>query len=295
MIDLLTNLAQIFEQNSHLWISFCALIGLLIGSFCNVVIYRLPEQLFSEWRVECRDILKVKTEPEDNEPAKTFNIAVPASHCPQCKHPVGLLENIPLFSFIWQKGRCKHCSVAISYQYPLVELLCCVMSGLVAWELGYSLEAGLVLLLTWGLICASMIDLKHQLLLDILIYPMLWLGLICSTYGIFIDSESSIIGAATGYLVLWSVFHVYRLITKKEAMGHGDFKLLAVFGAWIGWQSLPIIIVISSLFGGIVGGLWVLFKKLDINQAMPFGPYIALTGWSYLLWGKELNFYLLSS
>jgi leader peptidase (prepilin peptidase)/N-methyltransferase len=268
-----------------------ALIGLLVGSFLNVVIYRLPVMMKREWRQECFKYLEL----EDNDPPepKIFNLTLPLSHCPQCKMPVKPYQNIPILSYLFLNGKCGRCKKPIPLRYPLIEALTCLCSAIVAFHFGYGLELGLALLLTWCLIALSFIDIDHQLLPDAITLPLIWLGLLFSTMGVFCHTESSIFGAISGYVSLWVVYKGFKLLTGKEGMGHGDFKLLGLFGAWLGWQYLPMIILFSSLIGTFFGLMLIFFKQHNSNNPIPFGPYLAVAGWLALIWGKDINqFYL---
>ena len=283
-------LTTVLEQSPACLISFSAIVGLIVGSFLNVVIYRLPLMLHRDWRQECYEYLNIA--PPDNA-TEIFNLALPGSHCPSCKTSIKAQQNIPLISFLLMGGKCAACGSSISWRYPLVEALAGLFSALVAWRFGYSSTTLFALLFTWGLIALSFIDLEQQLLPDNLTQPLLWLGLLLSIFQVFANSQDAIIGAITGYLSLWSVYHLFRLLTGKEGMGYGDFKLLSVCGAWLGWQFLPQIILLSSVLGSVCGLLLILRKKLTVEQAMPFGPYLALAGWLALIWGDGLNNYYL--
>jgi leader peptidase (prepilin peptidase)/N-methyltransferase len=258
-------------------------LGLAIGSFLNVVIYRLPVMMQRSWRLQCQELLE---QPADR--SERFNLAVPASRCPGCGHPIGALENIPLISFLLQKGRCRHCQAKISARYPAIELLTAIISAIVAWQLGFGWPLLFALLLSWALIALTFIDFDHQLLPDDITLPLLWLGLLLSLSGLFTDMQSSIIGAAAGYLTLWTVYQLFKLVTGKEGMGYGDFKLLALFGAWFGWQVLPVVILLSSLVGAVVGITLILFRGRDRQLPIPFGPYLAAAGWITMLWGDHI-------
>ena len=275
----------------YAFITAITLLGLLVGSFLNVVIYRLPIMMKREWRQECFDYLaledKEKTEP------KTFNLTLPLSHCPNCKSAVKPYQNIPIVSYILLKGRCWHCRSPIALRYPLIEALTGGCSAIIAIHFGFSLELGFALLLTWCLIALSFIDLDTQLLPDSITMPLLWLGLAISTYPVFCETESSIFGAIAGYLSLWCVYKGFKLLTGKEGMGYGDFKLLGVFGAWLGWQYLPMIVLLSSVVGTFFGVSMMLFKHHNRDNPIPFGPYLAVAGWLALIWGDDFNrFYL---
>lgn len=261
-------------------------VGLLIGSFLNVVIYRLPILMQRQWREECIHYLKL---PHDEQTDGKFNLAFPASHCIHCQLPVLKRHNIPVISYLWLRGRCFHCHEEISARYPIIELLTAFASMIVAWHFGFGAQALAGLMLTWVLIALSFIDLDHQLLPDVLVLPFLWMGLLLSVLDVFADCQASIVGATCGYLILWMVYHSFKLITQKEGMGQGDFKLLAMLGAWLGWQYLSLIILLSSLAGVVIGMTLISLNKQKRETPIPFGPYLAIAGWLALLWGKELN------
>jgi leader peptidase (prepilin peptidase) / N-methyltransferase len=273
-----------------LFSTLVGLVGLLVGSFLNVVIYRLPVMMQKSWRKDCQDYLGLVTDLQANE---TFNLVLPLSRCPGCNTPIKPYQNIPVISYVFLRGKCAKCKNPISLRYPLIEAFTAVTSFVIAWHFGFTPQTGFALLLTWSLIALSFIDIDHQLLPDSITLPALWLGLFLSVFDIFTDSHASIIGAIAGYLVLWGVFHLFKLLTGKEGMGYGDFKLLALFGAWLGWQSLPAIILLSSLVGAVVGIAMILFSRHDRNTPIPFGPYLAAAGWIALIWGADINqFYL---
>lgn len=261
-----------------------AVLGLFIGSFLNVVILRLPVMMQRSWRAQCRELLEQEQSEEE-----TFNLISPRSRCPHCGHLIGALENIPVLSYLIQRGRCKHCSTTISARYPLIELFTALMTGIVAWKFGFGWQGAFGILLTWALIALTFIDIDHQLLPDDITLPFLWLGLGLSLFGLFTGMPSAIIGAIAGYLSLWLVYHGFRLLTKKEGMGYGDFKLFALFGAWFGWQQLPLIILLSSLVGAIIGISMIVFMGRDRQIPIPFGPYLAGAGWLAMLWGDEIT------
>ncbi len=262
------------------------LFGLLVGSFLNVVIYRLPIIMQRGWKTECMEYLKLNNPEEDAEP---FNLTLPLSRCPSCNTAIKPYQNIPIISYLFLKGKCAKCKTSISPRYPLIEGFTSILSAIVAWHFGYSIELLFALLLTWSLIALSFIDIDHQLLPDSINFPLLWLGLFLSLFSLFTDAHSSIIGAIAGYLSLWTVYQVFKLATGKEGMGFGDFKLLAVFGAWLGWHYLPLIILLSSLVGAVIGISMIVFVKKDKNIPIPFGPYLAAAGWLALLWGDQMN------
>lgn len=277
-------LATLLRDSPALLIGFTALFGLLVGSFLNVVIYRLPVMMQRDWQQQCLELLE-----QPKEQNTRFDLIQPPSRCPHCQHPIGALENIPVFSFLLQRGRCRHCNTPISPRYPAIELLSAILSGIVAWQLNFGLPLVFALVLTWALIALSFIDFDQQLLPDDITLPLLWLGLLLSLFNFYSDTNSSLIGATAGYLSLWFVYQVFKLLTGKEGMGYGDFKLLALFGAWLGWQSLPLIIMLSSLLGAIVGVSLILFRGRDRQLPIPFGPYLAIAGWIALLWGEQIS------
>ncbi len=265
-------------------------LGLLVGSFLNVVIYRLPIILDKQWRRQCAE-LQGRQSGSDQE--QRFNLVVPRSCCPHCGHAIGAAENIPLVSYLLQRGRCKHCDAAISWQYPLVELTTALLSVIVVMQLGPTLQAIAVLSFTWALVTLSVIDLHEQILPDVITLPFLWLGIVLALGSVVTDLHSSVIGAMAGYLSLWTIYQLFRLLTGKEGMGYGDFKLLAMLGAWMGWQYLPAIIIVSSLVGALTGIALIVIRGRDRNLPMPFGPFLAAAGWITMLWGEQLNqFYL---
>ena len=284
---------DILLHSPYLLMSLVGLVGLMVGSFLNVVIYRLPIMMQRNWRKECTEYLQIdSTETEYQEP---FNLVFPLSRCPSCKTPIRPYQNIPVISYLFLKGQCATCSHPISSRYPVIEVLTAITSAIVAWHFGDTPQTVFALMLTWSLIALSFIDIDHQLLPDSITLPVLWLGLFLSLFGIYTDTHASIIGAIAGYAVLWSVFHLFKLATGKEGMGYGDFKLLALFGAWLGWQYLPIIILLSSLVGAIIGLSMIIFVKRDHNIPIPFGPYLAAAGWIALLWGNDLNHFYLTT
>ena len=265
---------------------FCAtVLGLLVGSFLNVVIYRLPVMMQREWRMQAREYLELPAEADGGR----FNLMWPASRCPHCNHRIRAWENVPVISWLALRGKCSSCSAPISYRYPLVELACGVLSGYIAWHFGFTVQAGAMLVLTWGLLAASMIDVDHQLLPDSIVLPLLWLGLILNTQALFAPLTDALWGAVAGYLSLWSVYWLFKLITGKEGMGYGDFKLLAMLGAWGGWQVLPLTILLSSVVGAVLGTITLRMQKAENGTPIPFGPYLAIAGWIALLWGEQIT------
>lgn len=284
---------NILQHNTVLYLSLVAVLGLLVGSFLNVVIYRLPEILKRQWKTDCVSFLAQENEsaPDSTSDSddKPFNLVVPRSRCPRCGHLITAVENIPVLSFIFLKGRCRECKTPISIRYPLIEILSASLAVLVAWKYGFSYQAAMGIILSWALISLSLIDYDHMYLPDNITLPFLWLGLLLNLNGLFIDLSSAVIGAIAGYLVLWVVYQIFKKITGKEGMGYGDFKLLAMLGAWLGWQALPAIILISSLVGSIIGISLILLKQHHRDRPIPFGPYLAIAGWIVLLWGNDIN------
>ena len=260
------------------------LLGLCVGSFLNVVILRLPLMLENGWRRECRDLLALEPGPAE----APLSLVSPASRCPRCQAPIRPWHNIPVVSWLVLRGRCASCRAPISIQYPLVEALTGVLSMACALRFGWSGALVFALLLTWALTALAVIDLRTQLLPDVITLPLLWLGLLAAIGGTFAKPPAAIIGAVAGYLSLWAVYHVFRWVTGKEGMGHGDFKLLAALGAWFGWKALPMIVLLSSIAGATVGLGLILLRKHDRNVPIPFGPFLALAGWIVLMGGRDL-------
>jgi leader peptidase (prepilin peptidase)/N-methyltransferase len=289
------DLIRAFQTNSVFFYVTVVLLGLVIGSFLNVVIHRLPIMLLRDWRQDCREFLTEKfpddisSDSQSSETGAKYNLVVPRSACPHCGHQLSALENIPVLSYLFLKGRCKSCKSTISPRYPVIETISAILAVTVAWKFGVSYAFLFAAGLSWALICLTMIDFDHQYLPDQITLPFLWLGLILNLNNMYTDLDSAVIGAVAGYLSLWSVYHIFKLITGKEGMGFGDFKLLAMFGAWLGWQMLPVIILISTLVGSIVGIFLIVLKQHEKGRPIPFGPYLASAGWVALIWGKELN------
>ena len=274
-------------QNSLLAFTVLAgVVGLLVGSFLNVVVYRTPVMLLRRWRAECEELNEGDAPAAT--PTETLNLVTPRSRCPHCGHAISALENIPVLSWLWLRGKCSACRQAISVRYPLVEALTAGLTALTAWHFGYGMAGAAAIVLVWGLIALSFIDIDHYLLPDAMVLPLLWAGLLLNLFGVFTNLSSAVIGAVAGYLSLWLVYQLFKLVTGKEGMGYGDFKLLAMFGAWLGWQSLLLIILLSSLAGAIVGLALIVFQGRDRAQPLPFGPYLAVAGWVALLWGNDL-------
>jgi leader peptidase (prepilin peptidase)/N-methyltransferase len=259
----------------------------MVGSFLNVVIYRLPKMMEHEWRAECT-ILLSGAEVEPNEPAATFNLAFPASHCPHCNATIQPWQNIPVASYLLLRGRCANCSAPISPRYPIIEFVSGLLAAYAGMHFGFSWQLLATLVFLWSLLTLTMIDIDHQLLPDQITLPLLWLGLLLSTQHLFVSLNDAVWGAAAGYLSLWSVYHAFRLLTGKEGMGFGDFKLLAALGAWMGWQMLPVIILLSSLVGAVIGSLMLIAQRKGRGTPIPFGPYLAGAGVIAFFWGGWL-------
>ncbi len=259
--------------------------GLLIGSFLNVVIYRLPKIMEREWNVFCAE-LAAQAAPAAEE---TFNLVTPRSRCPSCASPVRAMDNLPLLSYVLLRGKCRHCNARISMRYPIVEALTGLLSGYVAWRFGVQWTTLAALVFCWALIALTFIDADTQLLPDQITQPLIWLGLLVNSGGLFTDLASALIGAVAGYLVLWTIYWLFKLATGKEGMGYGDFKLLAAIGAWLGWSMLPAVILLSSAVGAVVGIGLIALARHARSQPIPFGPYLAGGGIVALFWGQNLT------
>ncbi|HHJ11978.1 MAG TPA: prepilin peptidase [Chromatiales bacterium] len=282
----MAELSQIFAQQPWLvWVGG-ALLGLSVGSFLNVVIHRMPLMLERQWKRECRELLELEAEQETRE---RFNLIVPRSRCPHCGHRIGALENIPLLSWLWLRGRCRACREPIGLQYPMVELFTALLTLLVLWRLGPTAQALAAMLFTWTLIALSGIDLKIYILPDNITLPLLWLGLLLNWQGLYTSLDSALLGAVAGYLSLWLLYHGFRLLTGKEGMGYGDFKLFAAIGAWLGWQMLPLVIILAAVAGAVIGIGLIVLRGRDRAQPIPFGPFLAIGGWVALMWGEEIT------
>ncbi len=283
-----------FTQLSHaplLFIGTVIVVGLCVGSFLNVVIFRFPKMLEREWKTQCQEYLG-DTAPgnaQTSEKQPTYNLVVPRSACPSCGHKITALENIPLLSYAFLKGRCAACKAPISMRYPLIEAICAVLSGYIAWRFGFTLATAFALLFCWALIALTFIDADTQLLPDDITFPLLWIGLLANLGGTFVDLRSAVIGAVLGYLVLWMVYWSFKILTSKEGMGYGDFKLLSALGAWLGWQMLPLIVLVSAAVGAIVGIVGIIVAGREKGARIPFGPYLAVAGLVALLWGRSIN------
>ncbi|MBI5910230.1 MAG: prepilin peptidase [Betaproteobacteria bacterium] len=278
----MTSLGSLTHPAIFPWI--CLAFGLCVGSFLNVLIYRLPKIMERDWEVQCAELRGEEPPKQD-----TFNLAQPRSRCPACAHPISALENIPIASYLALRGKCSACGARISPRYPLIEALSGVASAYAAWHFGFSLAAFAAMLFLWCMIALSFIDFDTQLLPDSITQPLLWAGLLLNLGGTFVDLGSAVIGVAAGYLSLWSVYWGFRITTGKEGMGFGDFKLLAAVGAWLGWQMLPLVVLASSLVGAVFGISLMLLAKHGRNVPIPFGPYLAAAGVIALFWGQRLN------
>ena len=278
-------IVDLLQSNLAFLVSCSLALGLLLGSFLNVVISRLPLMLEKEWRSECQQLLDIDSSAEQ----ETFNLVTPRSRCPACKHKISSFENIPLISYLVQRGKCNYCGTSISIQYPLIELITGVLTAYIAFTFGFSWQTLMAMILICSLIALAAIDFKTTLLPDNITLPLLWLGIISNYFNLFCSLEDSVLGAVFGYLSLWSVFQIFKLITGKEGMGYGDFKLLALLGAWLGWQYLVAIILISSVVGSVIGIFLIATKILGRDVPTPFGPYLALGGIICLLWGDKVK------
>jgi leader peptidase (prepilin peptidase)/N-methyltransferase len=274
----------LLQHSPGFFISLSSFLGLVVGSFLNVVIVRLPKMLEREWARQCAD-LSVQT----LEVLPRYNLVTPRSACVHCGHKITAMENIPLISYVLLRGRCSGCKVSISLRYPTVELLTAITSGYITWHFGYGLAAFAALAFTWAMIALAFIDIETQLLPNDITIPLLWAGLLVNLADTFTDIRSAVLGAAVGYIMLWSVYWAFKLVTRREGMGYGDFKLLAAIGAWLGWQMLPFVILVSSIAGTMVGIFLMAIAKRGRHEPIPFGPYLAGSGLAALLWGSQFS------
>jgi leader peptidase (prepilin peptidase)/N-methyltransferase len=279
-------LMNLLKENSTAFLSFVGFFSLIIGSFLNAAIYRIPIMLQKEWREECEAMFG--GDEEQHISKEKFNLFVPRSQCPHCGHMITAIENVPVLSYLFLRGKCSSCKTHISIQYPLIEIFTALLSVFVAWKTGFGWQTLAALFFTWTLITLALIDAKTMLLPDNLTLPLMWMGIAVNYHGVFVDLQSSVLGAMVGYLVLWSLFHVFRLITGKDGMGYGDFKILAAIGAWGGWQILPFTIFFASLLGAVLGILWMLIQRQKDSQPIPFGPWLALAGFIGFIWRDEV-------
>ena len=284
---------ELLTQLPILFIGISFVLALVIGSFLNVVIYRLPIMMEREWRAQCEEIAET---PAVELPTGRFDLVAPRSRCPACGQQITTMQNIPVISYLLLGGKCGTCQAPISRRYPIIELLTALLTGIVAWRFGFGWEAAAAILMTWTLIAISVIDIDHQIIPDSISLPFIWAGLFLSLFHgtaggseiLFIDARTAIAGGLAGYLSLWSIYHLFRLLTGKEGMGYGDFKLLAALGAWLGWQMLPLIILLSAAVGAVVGISLIAFKRHERSVPIPFGPYLAAAGWIAMLYGPQI-------
>ena len=282
-------LLETLQAHPGLFLGLSVVLGLIIGSFLNVVILRLPAKMEQEMAEACAEL---REEPPEAGSNRWFGLAFlisPASSCPACGHRIRAWENVPVLSYLLLKGRCSACGSRISRRYPVVEALTALLTLIVAWRFGATPQALAAMLLTWGLLAASVIDIDHQLLPDQLTLPLLWAGLLLNIEPAFAALSDAVIGAVAGYVSLWLVYHLFLLISGKEGMGYGDFKLFALLGAWLGWQLLPQILLVSAVAGAAIGIGMIVVRGRDRSLPIPFGPYLAIAGWVGLLWGAEIN------
>jgi leader peptidase (prepilin peptidase)/N-methyltransferase len=298
---MLNDVALLYSSSPALFAGSVFLLGLIVGSFLNVVIYRLPIMLEREWQSQAADVLATgRAASPEPAPISRFTLSTPRSACPKCKAPITAWQNIPVVSWLMLRGRCAACRTKISARYPLVELASGVLSAWVAWHFGFGLPAACALLVTWSLIALTGIDLDHQLLPDNITLPLMWAGLVAAVAigpaigaALPVSPKDAVIGATAGYLSLWLVFHAFKLVTGKEGMGYGDFKLFAALGAWLGWKLLPLVIILSAATGAVLGVLMIVLRGRDRSAPMPFGPYLAAAGWIAMMYGDSLmNGYL---
>ena len=274
----------LLQETPALFTGLILVLGLLVGSFLNVVIHRLPKIMEREWHAFCAELAE-----QPISPVETFNLLKPRSRCPSCAGPVRAIDNIPLLSYLFLRGKCHHCAAPISVRYPIVEALTGLLSAYIAWRFGASWATAAALLFCWALIALTFIDADTQLLPDQITQPLIWIGLLVNLGGLFTDIQSALIGTMAGYLTLWAVYWLFKLVTGKEGMGYGDFKLLAAIGAWLGWSMLPVVILLSSFVGAIVGISLIVFARHARSQPIPFGPYLAGGGVIALFWGQNLT------
>ncbi|WP_288130665.1 A24 family peptidase [Microbulbifer sp.] len=280
---------EYFSSHQALLISSAFILGLLIGSFLNVVIHRLPIMMEREYQRDFYSYFE-KTPPaeEQKQLRETFNLVLPHSHCPKCNRVIKPWQNIPILSYLLLRGKCGHCKTPISKRYPLVELATGILTAVMVWQLGFTWQALAGVFFTWALVALTGIDFDKQLLPDNITLPLLWGGLLINIWGVFVPLQDAVVGAIVGYLSLWAVFHLFKLVTGKEGMGAGDFKILAAIGAWFGWQSVLLVIPLSAAVGALVGITWTLISGRDKNLPIAFGPYLAGAAWIAMLWGEQI-------
>ena len=291
----MSDIITLMSNSPAYFYTIVVVFSLLIGSFLNVVIYRVPKMLEQGWKSECREFLADELAKPIQTNENPITLSTPSSSCPKCQHKIRFYENIPVISWLFLRGKCSQCKAKISLRYPLVELTTAILSVVIAAHYGVTFTTLMLLVLTWGLVCLTLIDVDHMLLPDQITLPLLWLGLLVNINGAIVPLNDAVIGAVVGYMSLFSIFWLFKLITGKEGMGHGDFKLVALFGAWIGWQLLPLLILMASAVGAIIGISLMVFKNHQREQAIPFGPYLAIAGWITLLWGNGIWSWYLST
>ena len=283
------DLIDLLRDNTTFFLVFVGIFSLMIGSFLNAAIYRIPLMLEKEWHQQCKELLADKNnEQKEPEKAEKFNLMTPRSTCPSCGHIITALENIPVISYLFLRGKCASCKTHISFQYPLIEIFTAALSVFIAWKFGFTWQTLAAIVLAWTLITLSIIDAKTMLLPDNLTLPLMWLGIAVNYQHLFVDLHSSVLGAIIGYLSLWTLFQVFKLVTGKEGMGYGDFKILAALGAWGGWQILPFTIFAASLFGAVFGIAWMMIKRDRNANMIPFGPWLASAGLIAFLWRDDV-------
>lgn len=279
-------LLTLIQSNPLAFGILASIFGLIVGSFLNVVIHRTPIVLMRSWQRDCQELTG---NTDDFSAHEKFNLITPRSRCPHCGHEISALENIPVVSYLWLRGKCSACQKPISLRYPFVEILSAILTAVTAWHFGFNAAGIAAIVLTWLLIALVFIDIDHMLLPDVMVLPFLWVGLLLNLFNVFTTLPQAVVGAVAGYLSLWLVFQLFKLITGKEGMGYGDFKLFALFGAWLGWQSLPLIILLSSFIGAFIGIGLIIFQGRDRAKPLPFGPYLATAGWVTMLWGDAIT------
>ncbi|HUU71571.1 MAG TPA: A24 family peptidase [Burkholderiales bacterium] len=292
----MNDVLNLLQDSPFAFTATATVVGLMIGSFLNVVIHRLPRMMQRDWNEQAAMMLEdatltdcaTKLRDASEVPAR-YNLVVPRSCCPKCGHQIRAHENIPVLSYLFLRGRCAKCHNSISLRYPVVEAVCGFVTGYISWHFGFGLAAGAAMFFAWSLIALTMIDVDTQLLPDSITLPLLWMGLLVNIPGTYAPLHSAVIGAIAGYLSLWSVYWLFKLVTGKEGMGFGDFKLLAAIGAWLGWKLLPMVILLSSLVGAVVGILLIVSQRQGRNVPIPFGPYLAAAGLIAMLWGGDIN------
>ncbi|MBL0121192.1 MAG: prepilin peptidase [Betaproteobacteria bacterium] len=283
-----------FRAQPWFFVGTVLVIGMMVGSFLNVVIHRLPKMMENDWRQQCVEFLHPEAaETAAEAPKPRYNLVIPRSACPSCGHQISAIENVPIFSYMFLRGKCSACKAPISIRYPVVELLTGLATAYAAWRFGVTWTTAFAILYIWALVALTFIDADTTLLPDDITLPLLWLGLLVNLGGMFADAQSAVVGAVAGYLILWIVYWGFKLLTGKEGMGYGDFKLLAAIGAWLGWQMLPLVILLSAVVGTVVGIAGILLRGRERGAKLPFGPYLAAAGFIALFWGQKLNMWYL--